>query len=181
MDWLKKITLHFVDINNDQKPEIITADEGTVTVVGTPSLSNISQIKVLVRNETGAPIQNGEIWLDEIYLDQPWKTTGYANRYNADFAIPGWTQLGGKFRFVNRDFQTLTSQIANQDSEQITGYLNMPQLWLLKPGFLKWIGMPLNTSVSRDVTVTPSAFNTNDPNLVSVLDDGRVTSISGNS
>ena len=177
----KKITLHFVDLNKDTKPDTVTADEGTMNIVGNPTLTNISQIKVLIKNETGSKIENGEIWLDEIYLDEPWKITGYANRYNADFSVPDWASFGGKFKFVNRDFQTLTTQISNQDSEEVSGYFNIPQLWLLKPEFLRWIGMPVNTTVSRTVTVTPSAVQTGDPNLVSILDEGKVTTISGNS
>ncbi|HAX61206.1 MAG TPA: hypothetical protein DCX95_01405, partial [Elusimicrobia bacterium] len=177
----KKLTLKFVDLNGDSKPDTVTAAEGTMNIVGNPTLTNISQIKVLLKNETGSKIDNGEIWLDEIYLDEPWKITGYANRYNADFSVTNWASFGGKFKFVNRDFQTLTTQISNQDSEEISGYFNMPQLWLLKPEFLRWLAVPVNTSVSRTVTVTPSAIQTGDPNLVSILDEGKVTTISGNS
>ncbi|MFH0947914.1 MAG: carbohydrate binding domain-containing protein [Elusimicrobiota bacterium] len=184
-DWVgwKKIMLHFVDINKDSKPDKIVADEGEgiVTPVGNPSLTNISQIKVIVRNETGAPIANGEMWLDEIYLDDSWKITGYANRYNSDFNIPNWATFGGKFKFINRDFQTLTTQISNRDYEEISGYFGMPQLWLLKPEFLGWLAVPLNTSVSKTVTVTPSAIQTGDSNLVSILEEGKVITISGNS
>lgn len=182
-NWVgwKKITLNFVDLNKDTKPDTVTAAEGTMSVVGSPSLTNISHIKVLIKNETGSKIENGEIWLNEIYLDEPWKITGYANRYNADFSVTDWASFGGKFKFINRDFQTLTTQISNQDYEEVSGYFNMPQLWLLKPEFLRWVAMPLNTSVSRTVTVTPSAIQTGDPNLVSILDEGRVTTISGNS
>ncbi|MDO8734535.1 MAG: carbohydrate binding domain-containing protein, partial [Elusimicrobiota bacterium] len=173
-NWVgwKKVTLKFVDLNKDTKPDIVVADEGKLTVAGNPSLTNISQIKVLIINETGSKIDNGEIWLDEIYLDEPNEITGYANRYNADFSVPDWATFGGKFKFINRDFQTLTTQISNQDSEEIYGYFNMPQLWLLKPEFLRWMAVPLYTTVSRTVTVTPSAVQTGDPNLVSILDEG---------
>ncbi|MBI5574219.1 MAG: hypothetical protein HY919_06680 [Elusimicrobia bacterium] len=182
-NWVgwKKFTLYFVDLNNDTKPDTVRASEGTMNIVGNPTLINISQIKVLLKNETGSKIDNGEIWLNEIYLDEPWKIIGYANRYNADFSVPDWASFGGKFKFVNRDFQTLTTQISNQDSEEVSGYFNIPQLWLLKPEFLRWMAVPLNTAVSRTVTLTPSAIQTGDPNLVSILDEGKVTTISGNS
>ncbi|PKM92567.1 MAG: hypothetical protein CVU80_02680, partial [Elusimicrobia bacterium HGW-Elusimicrobia-4] len=177
----KKIELKLEDINEDKKPDVMTYNGVQLPRVGSPSLTNISQIKVLLKNETGAKIENGEIWLNEIYLDDSWKITGYANRYNADFSVPDWATFGGKFKFINRDFQTLTTQISNRDYEEISGYFNMPQLWLLKPEFLRWLAVPLNTTISKTVTVTPSAIQTGDPNLVSILDEGKVTTISGNS
>src|SRR3989339_743232 len=168
-NWIgwKKITLRLVDINKDSKPDTITSDEGIISIVGNPSLTNISQIKILVRNDTAFQIKDGEIWLDEIFLDRSWQITGFATRENVDFTIPDWTTFGGRYKFVNRDFQTLTTQISNQDNEEMSAYFNMPQIWVLKPSFLSWISVPLNTSVSKTLTTTPSSFQTGDPNLVS--------------
>ncbi|MDD5688324.1 MAG: hypothetical protein PHE88_10880 [Elusimicrobia bacterium] len=181
-DWVgwKKIVLELVDINKDAKPDTIIASEGTIKVIGKPALTNISQIKLLVKNTTGSKIENGEIWVDEIYLDEAWQMSGYAHRENADFSIPGWATFGAKYKYIDRDFQTLTTQIANRDYEEMSGYLNMPQIWFLKPSFLNWISIPLNTSVSKILTVTPSAVQTGDTNLVSILDEGKVTTVTGN-
>jgi len=181
-NWLgwKKITLYLVDLNKDSKPDTITCNEGIINIVGIPSLTNISQIKILVRNDTGLQINDGEIWINEIYLDQSQKLNGYAHRENIDFTVPDWASFGGKYRYINRDFQTLTTQISNQDHEEINAYFSMPQIWLLKPSFLRWISAPLNTSVSKVYTVTPSAYQTGSQNLVSVLDEGKVVTVSGN-
>ncbi|MFH1541458.1 MAG: carbohydrate binding domain-containing protein [Elusimicrobiota bacterium] len=177
----REITLSLVDLNKDKKPDRMEVGGQPLTIVGNPSLTNISQIKILIINQSGLKIENDEIWLDEIYLDESWKITGYANRYNADFTVPNWATFGGKFKFINRDFQTLTTQISNRDYEEISSYFNIPQLWLLKPEFLSWISIPLNTSISKIVTVIPSAIQTGSLNLVSILEEGKVTTVSGNS
>lgn len=180
----QRIVLELVDINNDNTPDIMTYDDGQqikqIKQVGTPSLANIAQIKIVVTNETGAPITDGKIWVNEIYLDDSWKVMGYAHRENADFTVPSWAAFGGKYKYIDRNFQTLTTQIANRDYEEKGGYFNMPQIWFLKPSIFSWIAVPLNTSVSKTLTVTPSSVQTGDPNLVSKLEEGRVISVSGN-
>ncbi|MEW6557408.1 MAG: carbohydrate binding domain-containing protein [Elusimicrobiota bacterium] len=178
----KKIILKLVDINKDNKPDtlICNAGEGQIIAVGNPVFTNISQIKIIVKNLTGTKIENGEIWVNEIFLDDPYKIVGYAHRENADFAVPDWASFGAAYKYIDRDFQTLTTQIANRDSETMSGYFNMPQIWLLKPSFLRWIAVPLNTAVSKSITTTPSAVQTGPTKLVSILDEGKVISVSGN-
>jgi len=176
----KKIVLKMVDINGDGKPEKLSATEGTTRVVGIPSFSNISQIKLSVINHSGSTINDGEILVNEIYLNKAWQVTGYAHRENVDMQIPDWASFGGKYKYVDRNFQTLTTQIANRDTDDISSYFNMPQFWFFKPYFLNWISMPVNVAVSKSQTVTPSAVQTNDPNLVSILEEGKVVIVNGN-
>ncbi|MBN1383355.1 MAG: hypothetical protein JW983_00540 [Elusimicrobia bacterium] len=176
-----KIVLELIDINNDNMPDIMTYNNHQITQVGTPSLTNIAQIKIVVENNSGLDIEDGKIWVDELYVDDAWKVKGYAHRENADFTIPEWATFGGKYKYIDRNFQTLTTQIANRDYEEKSGYFKMPQIWFLKPSIFNWISVPLDTSVSKTLTITPSSVQTGDPNLVSILDEGRVVNVSGNS
>jgi len=178
--WNKQwrvITINQVDKNKDGKPDVWETSEagGETAIVGSPNLNNISQLKVGIRSKSSG-VSSGEIWLNEIYVEDTYKKEGLAYRYNADLTVPDWANLGGKRKEVNRNFETFTGGIENQDRLEESAYFNMPQIWLLKPWFLNWIKMPLNTSFSKNITVTPSAIETKE-GLVSVLEEGKVINL----
>jgi hypothetical protein len=159
-----------VDLNDDGTPDVMEPLQGNafVTVVGSPTITNIGQIKVGVRNDTGAQI-DGRLWVNEIHLTGARLKVGNARRVSGDFTVPGWTTFGAKFREVDRNFQTLTSPITNQDKVEESGYLNFTRLAIL----------PLTFSGSRNETVTPAAIRTGESGLVSVLEEGRVETKQG--
>jgi len=172
------ITIDQADKNRDGKPDVWETQEagGSTLIAGSPNLNNISQIKAGIRSASNA---SGDIWLNDIYVEESYKKEGLAYRYNADLSVPDWANLGGKRKEVNRDFETFTGGIQNQDRLEESVYFNMPQVWLLKPRFLNWIKMPLNTSFSKNITVTPSAIETRE-GLVSVLEEGKVINLAAN-
>ncbi len=159
-----------VDRNDDGIPDELRPLRATAgrRVAGSPSFTNVGQIKIGVRNGTGAPISS-ELWVNEIHLDKERKKRGNARRFGADFTWANWGSFGGKFREVDRNFQTLTSAITNQDKTEESGYLNFNRLQML----------PLSFSGSRSETVTPAAVRTGESGLVSVLEEGRVESRTG--
>ncbi len=155
-----------VDLNNDGTPDILRPIQGgaTVRMVGNPNLSSVGQVKVGVRNESGADIQNAELWVNEMFVTGARLKVGTAKRIGADFSWANWGTFGGKFREVDRNFQTLTSPITNQDSIDRSGYMTFTRLNF----------MPLSANYSRSDTITPAALKTGESGLVSVLEEGHV-------
>lgn len=157
-------SLRLVDQNNDGTPETIRSDVlgSSVTVVGSPSLSRIGQFKIGLRNATGAPI-DGTVWVNEIHVSGARTRIGNARRFSADGKWGNWGSFGGTFRNVDRNFQTLTSPIVNQDREEVAGYAS----------FSKWSFLPLSGKYVHTKTMTPAVLQTGQSQLVSVLSEGR--------
>ncbi|MDI6756752.1 MAG: hypothetical protein QME32_01875 [Endomicrobiia bacterium] len=172
------LTIEQVDKNRDGKPDVWESGEpgSSVVIAGLPALNNISQIKTGLR-KAGAVIA-GEIWVNEIFVEDTYKKEGLAYRYNADLQIPEWANLGARRKEVNRAFETFTGGINNQDRLEESAYFNMPQFWLFKPRFVRWITMPLNTSFSKTLSVTPSVIDTKE-GLLSINEEGRVIGLTG--
>lgn len=156
-------TLHLVDQNNDGTPETVQSDVigSSITVVGSPSLSRIGQFKIGVRNATGAPI-DGTVWFNEIHVSGARTRIGNARRFTADGKWGNWGSFGGTFRNVDRNFQTLTSPIVNQDREELAGYVS----------FSKFSFLPLSGKYAHTKTITPAVLQTGQSQLVSVLSEG---------
>jgi hypothetical protein len=159
-----------VDLNDDSIPDVMEPIRGgaQIRVVGAPSLASVGQVKIGVRNATGAPISS-ELWVNEIHLSGSRLKVGNARRFSGDFQWDRWGSFGGSFREVDRNFQTLTSQITNQDRTEESAYLNFDRISF----------MPLSFTGSRSETVTPAAVRTGDAGLVSVLEEGNVETKQG--
>ncbi|MBI4657042.1 MAG: hypothetical protein HY746_09910 [Elusimicrobia bacterium] len=154
------------DITGDGIPDVWTnASNHSVTISsrGSPSLQQIPMIITSVK-VTDAVLHNGKIYLNELHLAEPLTRTGNAWKAEASFEIPGWMSFGGKHRFVNRNFQTPVTAIANQDNKQDTGYLNLTRLSFF----------PMNFNYSRQKTETPNTLLTGANNLVNSLQQGIV-------
>lgn len=146
---------------------------GTVVISsGVPNLQAVGEIVAGVRRNSVAPgtpdatPTAGTLWLDEIYLSQPLQRVGNAAAVSASFEIPGWATFGGKYRSVDRNFETPTSVISNQDNLSETGFLNYTRISYF----------PMAFNLSRTVTVTPQTSATGQlSNLVNLLQQGQVT------
>lgn len=170
------VTIHQVDVNKDGKPDLWCVDANgerfdpvslsSTSIKGTPSLANIAQIKLGVRT-TG--IKTADLWVNEIHVTESFVKTGEAWRANADLNWPGWMSIGAKRKTLNRNFETFSAGVYNRDSLEDSAYANVSAL--------SWL--PINTSISRSRTVTPSVFQ-NQNDLVSILDEGRVVNYTGN-
>ncbi|MCS7184825.1 MAG: hypothetical protein NZ870_02730, partial [bacterium] len=168
--WHEVIT-ELVDENNDQVPEKIKAVDprSYVTLSGNPSLT---QISVIQSGVVAISTSSGEVWINEIHLSGSRERSGQANRLSGGIEIPNWLNASGSLRQINRRFETLTTQIQNRDVEDIN----------ITGSVTRFRFLPLSGGVSFSRVVTPSAFETKDPNLVSILEEGEVYSrrINGN-
>lgn len=154
---------------------------------GTPSLQQVAEIVAGVRrtgsSESGqsntpgvtsptpaATNTSGIVYLNEIHVAQPLPRVGTAEKLAADFEMPGWATFGMKYRSIDRNFQTPTSVVSNQDNEQDNAYLNLTRL----PYF------PMTFNLSRVVTDTPNTAQTGSlSNVVNLLQTGKVTTWTG--
>ncbi|MHB9155363.1 MAG: hypothetical protein ACYC5N_06670, partial [Endomicrobiales bacterium] len=167
----RQITVYQRDANGDRKPEQWTvnqqgdtagSDGSKTRVVGAPSFQNINQLKLGVR---AAGPHSGEIWVNEIHVADSYIKAGDAWRANADFTVPGWSTFGARRKAVDRNFETFSAGVYNRDSLEDSMYFNLNRLSF----------MPLSTKFERVRTVTPSVVQSQN-DLVSILDEGRVTS-----
>ena len=157
-------SLRLTDRNNDGTPETVESDVvgSSVTVVGSPNLARIGQFKIGLVNHTGAQIE-GVMWVNEIHVSGSRTRVGNARRFTLDGQWDRWGTFGGSFRRVDRNFQTLTSPVVNQDREEVSGYGSLSRLKV----------MPLSGKISRSKTTTPAVLQTGQSQLVSLLSEGR--------
>jgi len=165
-NWMV-VTIHQTDTNRDEQPDTWVAEDPkrvAISIVGVPNLSQISQIKLGIVNNTATPIQN-DIWVNEIHLSESNVRVGNARAYKFDTTWQGWMNFGGNYRSVDRNFQTPTTAVTNQDNKQTSAFISLTRLSFL----------PMDFTTSKRETVTPSAFQSNSNGLVSVLEEGRMT------
>lgn len=160
-----EVVAELVDENNDQVPEKIRALDSRSRVVlkGNPSLTQVSVIQAGV---VALSTATGEVWLNEMHLSSSRQRTGQASRLSAGVTIPGWMNTSGSIRKMDRRFETLTQQILNRDVEDIN----------ITGSITRFRFLPLSGGVSFSRVITPSAFETKDPNLVSILEEGETYS-----
>ena len=169
----KKIVVEQVDTSGGTVPNIWKANTaGTVVISsGAPSLAQVSELVAGVRSlADGTQPLRGRLYLNEIHLSQPILRVGIADKLEVTFDSPGWATFGGKHRAVDRNFQTPTSVISNQDNTADSGYAN----------FIRLPFFPMNFNLARSVTDTPSTVQTgNLSNTVNLLQQGKVTTWNG--
>ena len=164
-DW-KLLTINLKDIDGKYGADTMESSDGTITRAGSPVLTNIAEIKLMIVNDTGSDISDGEIWVNEIHLTGARRKDGWAGRLGVDFELPHWLTFGGKYWYMDRNFETITVPSKNQDKEVFSAYTNFNRLSYL----------PLSLDWSKTTTITPSAVRVAD---LSVQDEGRVVSHQG--
>ncbi|OGR81142.1 MAG: hypothetical protein A2636_01510 [Elusimicrobia bacterium RIFCSPHIGHO2_01_FULL_64_10] len=139
---------------------------------GSPSLRNVAEITMGLVAVNGGPDSEAKyVYVNDIHLTDSVKIVGNAWRARGDFAWANWGSWGGSWRFVDRNFQTLTSVGSGVDSKNGSGYLNLSRMKFL----------PLNSSFGYSETITPQIQTVDDPNvLVSVINEGKVISTNQN-
>ncbi|MCK5533948.1 hypothetical protein KAI68_02445 [bacterium] len=170
-DW-KVCTIY---LNEDKNKDNIP--DGFSGCVGNPGLNNIMQIKVGVRNDTGAKIENGEIWINELFVDEVGKKEGIAWKSAMDLELPGWFNAQVNHKEIDGDFETITTGSSQQDlisTRSLTGGQEI-KLESASLEFTRFKFLPLSFQGNHQKTVTPSAYDT----PYSSYDEGKVESISG--
>lgn len=170
----KKIRVEQSDQNSDSVMDTWkSGTPGTVVVSsGNPSLQQVGILTAGVMNKSAVAqtINGGHLFLNEIHVAEPVTRVGTASKIQADFESPGWATFGLKHRAIDRNFQTPTSVVANQDNTEDSSYLNLTRL--------AWF--PMSFSINRHITDTPSTIQTgNLSNLINLLQAGKVTTWTG--
>ncbi|MBK8126688.1 MAG: hypothetical protein IPP09_06075 [Elusimicrobia bacterium] len=168
-DFWSLATVRLIDLNNDGTPDTLRSvvDGRVATVVGAPNLNSIGQFKIGVRNNSAAPV-TGVLWINEIHVSGARNKVGNARRFALDGAWGNWANFGGVFRSVDRNFQTLTSPVVNQDKEETTAFFNLNR-WQRN--------LPLSGTYSKSLTLTPATLRTGQSQLESVLTEGRAETV----
>ncbi len=135
---------------------------GSIQVVGSPNLSSVAEMKFGVTNPKTSTI-SGEIWIDELHGSDVITRIGYATSLKSDFEIYGWGTFGAGANNIDRNFETFTSAITNQDRHEQNAYLNLTRL--------SWF--PIKFTGLQSHTITPP-INTVNSTLVSVQQVGDV-------
>lgn len=166
----RKIRIEQADRNGDSVMDSWAVNSPGVVIIssGSPSLQQIGQLTVGMYGKAGAPgaVAARHIFLNEIHVDDPVTRVGTASKIQADFEAAGWGTFGVKHRAIDRNFQTPTSVVSNQDNIEDASYLNLTRL--------AWF--PMSFSINRHITDTPSTVETgNLSNLVNLLQQGKVT------
>lgn len=176
----QKVRLEQADVNSDSVMDSWkSATPGVVVVTsGAPTLQALGALFAGVKVAGDVTDNNcvpnntacGTVFLNEIHVSEPVTRVGNAQKLSADFEVPGWATFGGKHRFVDKNFQTPTSVVANQDRRDDSAYLN----W----SHIAWF--PMSFNLQRTVTDTPSTVQTGSlSNLVNLLQQGKVTTWTG--
>ena len=169
----RKIVIEQTDANNDSVMENWRTNQSFVHIVtsGTPSLQQIASLVAGVRKIAGpGSTTKGRVYLDEIYLADPVVRVGTAHSMAADFELLGWGTFGAKNRYMDRNFQTPTSVVSNQDNRLDSAYLNLRRISFF----------PMSFNLARTITDTPNtALTGNLSNLVNQLQGGKVTTWNG--
>ena len=165
----KEISVKQTDPGNGVTDTWVANTPGTVVVsTGLPSLQAVGELVAGIydRHAAGDPIRQGSIYVNEIHVAQPIQRVGNAEKLQADFDYTGWGTFGYKLRSIDRNFQTPTSVVSNQDNRTDNLYMNVTRL--------SWL--PLTMNGSRLITDTPSTIQTGSlSNLVNLLQQGKVT------
>jgi hypothetical protein len=163
----RKIKIEQMDVNGDSVMDVWKADTPGITVIstGNPSLQQVGELLAGLKSATNAN-QAGAVYVNEIHMAEPVTRVGTADKLQADFEVPGWGTFGAKHRAIDRNFQTPTSVVSNQDNREDSAYLNLTRL--------AWF--PMSFNINRHITDTPSTVQTgNLSNLVNLLQQGKVT------
>ncbi|MBI3299756.1 MAG: hypothetical protein HYZ75_16440 [Elusimicrobia bacterium] len=169
-----KVSIEQVDRNGDQLPDawaVAGGPPGSVAFsTGNPSLQQVGTLVAGVYNVSPSTTANGAVYLNEIHVDGPIVRVGNAEKLQADFTVAGWGNFGGKYRFVDRSYQTPTTLVANQDNLSESAYLNLTRI--------SWLPMSFNLNYSK--VTTPNVNAVGDlSNTVTLLGLGTVRTWSG--
>ncbi|TPW22112.1 MAG: hypothetical protein FD126_18, partial [Elusimicrobia bacterium] len=169
----RKVSIEQMDRNGDQLPDIwVVAGGPSGTIALSSGNPNLQQIGTLVAGvySSSATKTAGALYINEVYVDAPIVRVGNAEKLEANFTVPGWANFGGKYRFVDRNYQTPTTVVANQDNLMETGYLNITRL--------SWL--PLNFTLAFSKVTTPNTNAVGDlSNVTSLLTQGTVRTWNG--
>ncbi|MDR0953547.1 MAG: hypothetical protein LBM71_05170 [Elusimicrobiota bacterium] len=158
--------LKLIDLNGDGIPdrfEDISGYDSSADNLGALNFKRISNIKVGLRSNTEA---SGEVWVDDMFLADSVMTVGAAYMGEAKIDVKDWFEVGGKYRYMDDNFQTPVAVPTKQKNTQQDYFLNIK----------KFQNLPVNATYHHSNIITPDVLNNNtNSNTISMLDQGEVT------
>ncbi|MFA5857800.1 MAG: hypothetical protein WC955_01900 [Elusimicrobiota bacterium] len=136
-EWrLEQLSLY--DQNSDGIPD------GFDVVVGSPSIKAVQMIRVGVVNTSALTEVNkavGEVWVNDMYLDEVRAEPGAAWKLRSDMIIPEWVNASMGYKKIEPTFRSLAQ--TTLDNIAIDQYT-------LDVGFVKLPSIPMNFSATWD-------------------------------
>lgn len=158
--------LKLIDLSGDHVPdrwENISSYPSTATNEGNLNYKRIGIIKAGVRQDGGTG-QEGEVWLDDIFLAKGVMSEGEAYEADATIKYQDWFEAGGKVLYKDDLFQTPITVASKQKNKEENYFLKFKKIKYL----------PVEANYYRSNTVTPDVLNHDTTNTVSLLDKGEV-------
>ncbi len=158
--------LKLIDLSGDHVPdrwENISSYPATSSYAGNLNYKRVGIIKAGVRQDGGTG-QQGEVWLDDIFLAKGVISEGEAYEADATIKYQDWFEAGGKVLYKDDLFQTPITVASKQKNKEENYFLK----------FKKIKHLPVEANYYRSNTVTPDVLNHDTTNTVSLLDKGEV-------
>ena len=155
------ITIPLDDDDGDGHPDALEA-------VDNPSITNIGEILVGIKNDTQFPIR-GEIWVNEIHLSDPYIKSGWARRFNFSTDLADVFNLRAGYAKQDRNFENSAGQ-TGRTSRMSMGYSTSNYDYNVDTGLniIRWL--PLSFSISHRESESRSQFG-----MISTYESGLTT------
>ena len=96
------ITISLEDNDNDGHPD-------SLNPVNDPSIANIGNVLLAIKNTKQSPI-SGEIWVNEIHLNEPYIKSGWARRFDLSTQLTDIFSLRAGYARQDNDFENSAGQ-----------------------------------------------------------------------
>jgi len=155
----KLITISLEDKDGDGQPD-------SMKPVNKPTLTNIGQILLGIKNNSQFPI-DGEIWLNEIHLNEPDVTSGWANRFDLATNLSNIFSLRAGYAKQGKDFENSAGQ-SGRINQMSMGYRmsNYDYNVSTELSILPWL--PINYDLSHQESESISSYG-----IISSYDSGK--------
>ncbi len=145
-ETLSRLKIQMSSTNRDTIEEL-QSNGHTIRVIGSPSLTNVRQLTIGIKNKGTTPF-SGEIWIDELRLSNVRKDKGMAMRARADIRLSDFITLVGEYNRKDADFHTINERFGTGNNS-VGGQINMSiQLHKLLPS--NWgLSIPITANYSK--------------------------------
>ena len=131
----------------------------TIPAIGNPSWDNIKEIRLGIIGKG----RSGEIWLNDLYLDEVTKKEGEAKRIDLRAELPEVMTFEAEYENVASDFETIGRPRLGQELSS----------YKFNSRFYKWKWLPLWGAYEKETTVTP-LFRDEESELIKKEEEGEV-------
>jgi len=159
---VKADIFHFLELQSKYATELAnheTINDGNYRIKGNPQLINIVELVVGVR--TTDPMNGktpNEIWINDIQLESSDREMGWARRFKMDLSFADLVSVGGYYRDIDGDFQslgTLETDKRKEVSKEVHSTLHLEKFMPLK-----WsITMPISGSWNKSTSYTEDRYD----------------------